>query len=48
MLFHTGETIGFRNALLRLPEARLFVVILTNRNEGKPLEAAKEIARALQ
>lgn len=48
MLFHTGETIGFRNALLRLPEARLFVVILTNRNEGKPLEAAKEIARGLQ
>jgi CubicO group peptidase (beta-lactamase class C family) len=45
MLHHTGETRGFRNALLRIPSERLTVVVLTNRNEGAPIEAAKKIAR---
>jgi CubicO group peptidase (beta-lactamase class C family) len=30
---HTGETIGFRNAVFRVPAERLAVVVLTNRNE---------------
>lgn len=47
MLHHTGETRGFRNALLRIPEERLTVVVLTNRNEGTPIEAAKTIARLI-
>ena len=41
---HTGESIGFRNALLRLPEERLSVVVLTNRNEGEPMDLAIELA----
>ena len=41
---HTGETIGFRNALVRFPEERLAVVVLTNRNEGEPYRLALEIA----
>jgi CubicO group peptidase (beta-lactamase class C family) len=41
---HTGETQGFRNALVRFPDQRLAVVVLTNRNEGKPLDAALKIA----
>jgi CubicO group peptidase (beta-lactamase class C family) len=42
---HTGETIGFRNALLRFPDQKLAVVVLTNRNEGTPYAIALEIAR---
>ena len=41
---HTGETIGFRNALVRFPDEKLAVVLLTNRNEGESLELALEIA----
>ncbi|MGH9457038.1 MAG: serine hydrolase domain-containing protein [Thermoanaerobaculia bacterium] len=43
-VFHTGSTIGFRNALLRIPEERLTVIVLTNRNEGQPIDQAKAIA----
>jgi CubicO group peptidase (beta-lactamase class C family) len=46
-VWHTGETIGFRNAILRLPERRLTIVVLTNRNEGEPLELAHQIADLL-
>jgi CubicO group peptidase (beta-lactamase class C family) len=42
--WHTGETIGFRNAILRLPDERLTVVVLTNRDEGEPIEVARKIA----
>ena len=41
---HTGETRGFRNALVRFPKERLSVVVLTNRNEGQPYETAMRIA----
>jgi CubicO group peptidase (beta-lactamase class C family) len=43
-VWHTGETIGFRNAILRFPGDRLTVVILTNRNEGEPIALARRIA----
>jgi CubicO group peptidase (beta-lactamase class C family) len=43
-VWHTGETIGFRNAILRLSDKRLTIVVLTNRNEGEPLELAHKIA----
>ena len=33
---HTGETIGFRNAIVRYPAQQRTVVVLTNRNEGEP------------
>lgn len=44
MVWHTGETMGFRNAIIRLPDERLTVILLTNRNEGEPLAIAKKIA----
>lgn len=43
-IWHTGETSGFTNAILRLPDAGLMVVILTNRAGGDPLKLARQIA----
>ncbi len=42
---HTGESLGFRTALVRYPSHRLTVVLLTNRNEGDPGRTAQAIAR---
>ena len=44
MIWHTGETIGFRNALVRFPDEHLAVVVLTNRNEGEALARSLAIA----
>ena len=44
---HTGETSGFRNAILRFPRRRLTIVILTNRSSGEPLAIAERIADRL-
>jgi CubicO group peptidase (beta-lactamase class C family) len=44
MVWHTGESMGFRNALVRFPDDRVNVIILTNRNEGEPLDQARAIA----
>jgi len=44
MVSHFGETIGFRNAIVRFPDQRLAVVVLTNRNEGVPEGTALRIA----
>ena len=41
---HTGETSGFRNAILRFPERKLTIVILTNRSSGEPQAIAERIA----
>ncbi|MGE5803300.1 MAG: serine hydrolase domain-containing protein [Gemmatimonadota bacterium] len=41
---HTGETSGFRNAILRFPEQKLTIVILTNRSSGEPQAIAERIA----
>jgi CubicO group peptidase (beta-lactamase class C family) len=46
-VMHTGETIGFRNALARFPDQRLSIVVLTNRNEGRALALALQIADVL-
>jgi len=43
-VYHTGSTRGFRNAIFRLPEKHLTVIILTNRNEGEPIGLARQIA----
>jgi CubicO group peptidase (beta-lactamase class C family) len=45
---HTGESIGFRNALVRFPYEGISVVVLTNRNEGDPLKIALEIAEKVR
>lgn len=44
-LWHSGETIGFRNVIVRYPELRLTVIVLTNRNEPEPYQTARVIAR---
>jgi CubicO group peptidase (beta-lactamase class C family) len=45
--YHSGSTRGFRNAILRIPSQRLTIIILTNRNEGEPIEIARKIADLL-
>jgi CubicO group peptidase (beta-lactamase class C family) len=42
-LWHSGETIGFRNVIVRWPERRLTVVLLSNRNDPEPYETALAI-----
>ena len=34
--WHSGETIGFRNAIVRWPEQKLTVIVLTNRDDPEP------------
>ena len=43
-VWHTGTTSGFRNAIVRFPDRRLTVIVLTNRNEGEPQKIALAIA----
>lgn len=44
-LWHSGETIGFRNVIIRYPQRRVTVVVLTNRDEPAPRPLALAIAR---
>ena len=44
MLWHSGETRGFRNVLVRFPEKHLTVILLTNRNEPAPYATALKVA----
>ena len=46
-LWHHGETSGFRNVIVRFPDKRFSVVILTNRNGGDPGKIADRIADLL-
>jgi CubicO group peptidase (beta-lactamase class C family) len=43
-LWHSGETRGFRNVIVRYPQRKLTVIVLTNRNEPEPYPLALEIA----
>ena len=43
-LEHHGESRGFTNAILRYPDLRLTVVLLTNRSGGAPWDLAQRIA----
>ena len=43
-LWHYGESRGFTNVILRYPERRLTVVILTNRTGGAPWDIAEQVA----
>jgi CubicO group peptidase (beta-lactamase class C family) len=45
-LWHSGETIGFRNVIVRWPSRHFTVVVLTNRNEPEPYTLALAIAKA--
>lgn len=42
--WHSGESIGFRNVIVRYPTARLTVVVLTNRDDPEPYRKAQQIA----
>jgi CubicO group peptidase (beta-lactamase class C family) len=42
--YHTGETTSFRNAIVRFPDDKLTVVILTNRDDPPPYKTALAIA----
>ncbi len=42
--WHSGETLGFRNVILRWPAQDLTVVLLTNRNAPEPYALARRIA----
>jgi CubicO group peptidase (beta-lactamase class C family) len=46
-LWHSGESIGFRNVMIRYPKHRLTVIVLSNRNDPAPYLLALEIARHL-
>ena len=42
--WHSGETMGFRNVIVRYPRRHLTVVLLSNRNDPEPHATAKAIA----
>jgi CubicO group peptidase (beta-lactamase class C family) len=44
-VWHSGETTGFRNVIVRFPKQRLTVVILSNRDAPEPHATAMAIAR---
>ena len=43
-LWHSGETIGFRNVIVRYPNRHMTIVLLTNRNDPEPYKTALAIA----
>ncbi len=44
-LWHSGESIGFRNTIVRWPKQHLTVVVLSNRNDPTPHDLAVSIGR---
>ncbi|MCY1073730.1 serine hydrolase domain-containing protein [Archangium lansingense] len=43
-LSHHGETSGFTNAIVKYPQQRLTVIVLTNRAGGEPWRLAQQVA----
>jgi len=46
-LWHSGETVGFRNVIVRYTKRQMTVVVPTNRNEPEPYQLALEIAKTV-
>lgn len=44
-LWHSGETSGFRNVIIRYPARKLTVVMLTNRDDPEPYATALAVAK---
>lgn len=44
-LWHSGETVGFRNVIVRYPKRHMTVIVLTNRNDPEPYKLALQIAK---
>lgn len=45
VLWHSGESMGFRNVIIRWPKQHLTVVMLTNRNDPEPYRTALAIGQ---
>ena len=43
-LWHSGESIGFRNVIVRWPRQHLTVILLSNRNDPEPYRTVPSIA----
>lgn len=43
IIYHSGETRGFRNIIYRIPDMKFTVILLTNRNEGDTISLAEKI-----
>ncbi|HEY0199646.1 MAG TPA: serine hydrolase domain-containing protein [Rhodanobacter sp.] len=43
-LWHSGESIGFRNVIVRWPKQHLAIILLSNRNDPEPYRTALAIA----
>jgi CubicO group peptidase (beta-lactamase class C family) len=43
-LWHSGESVGFRNVIVRWPKRHLSVIVLSNRNDPEPCRMALAIA----
>ena len=46
-IWHSGESLGFRNVLLRIPAHGVTLVMLSNRDDPEPVAEAMAIARRL-
>lgn len=44
-VWHSGETQGFRNVIIRYPKSHFTVIVLTNRNDPEPYTVALAIAK---
>ena len=44
-LWHSGETVGFRNVIVRYPRRHFTVIVLTNRDAPEPYDLALAIAK---
>ncbi|HET8899436.1 MAG TPA: serine hydrolase domain-containing protein [Rhodanobacteraceae bacterium] len=47
-VWHSGESIGFRNVIVRWPQQHLTVIVLSNRNEPEPYPTALAIGALFQ
>ena len=46
-VWHSGETMGFRNVIVRYPKRHVTVIVLTNRNDPEPYPIALAIAKVV-
>eukprot|EP01117_Protostelium_nocturnum_P015585 TRINITY_DN6061_c0_g1_i1.p1 TRINITY_DN6061_c0_g1~~TRINITY_DN6061_c0_g1_i1.p1 ORF type:complete len:331 (-),score=58.72 TRINITY_DN6061_c0_g1_i1:784-1776(-) len=44
-LWHSGESIGFRNVMIRWPQKGICAILLTNRNDPEPYQKLLQIVR---
>jgi CubicO group peptidase (beta-lactamase class C family) len=47
-VWHSGETMGFRNVIVRYPKRHFTVIVLTNRDDPEPYPAALAIAKIFE